>query len=113
MRKRAPLRTNTASPSRRWVAYVLLAAVVFLVVNPIFEAQDRMDNVVHFGSNGFLLIVLLIACAGAMLLKSLLWISPNTLGVFLPSPQTSAMRPTMREKLLCILSVDLQLPLRV
>lgn len=101
------------SRGQRWVACALLVFVVFLVVNPIFECGDRMDNVGHLGSNGFLLIALLIAWAGVLLLKSPRWISLNGLDVSLISPQFMVLHPKKCDKLPCIFGGDLLLPLRV
>lgn len=102
------------SLGQRIVACFLLALVVFLVVNPLWECHDHLDNLRHLGSNGFLLIVLLVACAGISLLKSLHWFSLNLLrGSLLLRPQSFSMSWQICDKLLCVLTGDLLLPLRI
>ncbi len=66
---------TTASPSwaQRIVACLLLSLVLFLIVNPIFECRDHLDNLAHLGSRGVLVTLLLVASAGTTLVKSVRW----------------------------------------
>ncbi len=64
-----------ANPSwaQRLVACLLLSLVLFLVVNPVFECRDHLDNLAHLGSRGVLVTLLLVASAGTTLVKSVRW----------------------------------------
>ena len=64
---------------RRIAACLLLLAVVaLLVVNPLWECRDHLDNLRHLGPNGFLALFLLFACAGITLFRSLPWRRPSS-----------------------------------
>ena len=54
----------------RIIAFLLLSLMTFMVVNPIFECQDHLDNLRHLGPHGVLVILLVVALAGVSLLKS-------------------------------------------
>ena len=54
----------------RVIAFLLLSLTTFLVVNPIFECQDHLDNLRHLGPHGVLLLLLVVGLAGVSLLKS-------------------------------------------
>ena len=95
------------------VACAMLAMVAFLVVNPLWECHDHLDDLRHLGPNGFLVIVLLVACAGIALLKSLHWFSLNKLCASLLSPQLFAIPRQACDTLRSILTGDLLLPLRI
>ncbi|HKR27683.1 MAG TPA: hypothetical protein VJS11_09510 [Acidobacteriaceae bacterium] len=60
--------------ARRIIAFLLLALVTFLIVNPIWECCDHLDNLRHLGPHGVLLILLAVALAGISLLKSMRWL---------------------------------------
>lgn len=117
MNKRGTMKTRAQASlclGQRIVACLLFAIVVFFVVNPVWECHDHMDNLRHFGSHhGFLVILLLVACAGISLLKSLRWFSLNLLRVSLFSPQLFAIPRQSCDKLRRILTGDLLLPLRI
>jgi hypothetical protein len=49
---------------------MLLSLVLILIVNPIFECHDHLDNLSHLGSRGVLVTLLLVASAGTTLVKS-------------------------------------------
>lgn len=66
-------RTRLSGAQRIVACLLLVMVVVFLVVNPLWECHDHLDNLRHLGPNGFLLIILLLACAGITLFKSLCW----------------------------------------
>lgn len=116
-RKHGTMRTHLPAKlflSQRIVACLLLALVAFVVVNPLWECHDHLDNLRHLGSNGFLLIILLVACAGISLLKPLHWFSLHLLRDSLSSPPQSFATPQQAcDKLLCVLTGDLLLPLRI
>jgi len=103
------------SRTQRVVACLLLVMVVaFLVVNPLWECHDHLDNLRHLGPNGVLLIILLLACAGITLFKSLcafglagLRTSPLSLHL------CGRHRLCTRGILPSIFSADLALPLRI
>lgn len=60
--------------AQRFIAFLLLALVSFLVVNPIWECHDHLDTLRHLGPHGVLIIVLMVALAGVSLLKSPRWL---------------------------------------
>jgi hypothetical protein len=67
------MRSGThGSPSwaQRVVACLLLSLVLILIVNPIFECHDHLDNLSHLGSRGVLVTLLLVASAGTTLVRS-------------------------------------------
>jgi hypothetical protein len=103
------------SREQRIVAFLLLTMVVaLLVVNPLLECHDHMDNLRHLGPNGILVMFLLFACAGICLLKSLLWFRPNgsrLLPLYLKVFSTRRLRT--HGSLSSISSADLLLPLRI
>lgn len=76
MRRR---RSNAMAPATRlsWkqrvIACLLLVLALFLVINPLWECHDHLDNLRHLGPHGVLLILLLVACAGVSLIKSFRW----------------------------------------
>lgn len=100
---------------QRIVACLLLAMVVaFLVVNPLWECHDHMDNFRHLGPNGVLMMILLFACAGITLFKSLRWFRVGVLRGLPLSPQLSATHRLHAHDILpSILSSDFLLPLRI
>ncbi len=59
---------------RRVVACWLLLLSLFLVINPLWECHDHLDDLRHLGPHGVLLIMLIVACAGISLIKSLDWL---------------------------------------
>ena len=72
---------------QRVIACLLLVLAVFLVINPLWECHDHLDNLRHLGPHGVLLILLLVACAGVSLIKSFLWSA-----LFLPTSTDRALR---------------------
>lgn len=60
--------------AQRTIAFLLLALVSFLVVNPIWEYHDHLDTLRHLGPHGVLIILLMVALAGVSLLKSPRWL---------------------------------------
>ena len=71
----------------------MLLLSFFLVLDPLWECHDHLDNLRHFGPHGALMIVLFVACAGILLLKS-----KNALGLLLLRIVAVLLRPlvTMR-----------------
>lgn len=113
-----PIHAHSAirlSRGQRIVACLLLVMVVgFLVVNPLCECHDHMDNLRHLGPNGVLMMILLFACAGITLFKSLRWFRVGVLRGLPLSPQLSAThRLYARNILPSVFSPDLLLPLRI
>jgi len=100
---------------QRTVACLLLVMVVaFLVINPLWECHDHMDNLRHLGPHGVLIMILLFACAGLTFFKSLHWFGLGALRSLPLSPQLSATRrPDAHNILPSIFSSDLLLPLRI
>jgi hypothetical protein len=93
MRKCGSIRIEdpaTRSLAQRIIACLLLLFVVFMVVNPICECHDHMDNLRHLGSHGFLVTLLLVVCAGISLVKLLRILSINALCSILRNPQSIA-----------------------
>jgi len=103
------------SRGQRIIACLLLVMVVaFLVVNPLWECHDHMDNLRHLGPNGILVMFLLFACAGISLFKSLRWCRPNgsrLLPLNLKLFATHLLHT--HSLLLAIFPADLLLPLRI
>jgi hypothetical protein len=101
--------------TQRVIACLLLVMVVaFLVVNPLWECHDHLDNLRHLGPNGVLLIILLFACAGITLFKSFCWFSLTGLRTLQLSPQLfRTHRLYARAMLPSVSPVDLLLPLRI
>ena len=103
------------SRGQRIVACLLLTMVVgLLVVNPLWECHDHMDNLRHLGPNGILVMFLLFACAGISLFKSLRWCRPNgsrLLPLNLKLFATHLLHT--HSLLLAIFPADLLLPLRI
>lgn len=104
---------TTHSLRQRIVACFLLVLVLFLIVNPIWECHDHLDNLRHLGSHGILIILLLVACAGLSLLKSLRWLSWNLLCSILLGCKARAVVRLAVQKPFCALVPDLPLPLRI
>jgi len=103
------------SRGQKIVACLLLVMVVgFLVVNPLWECHDHMDNLRHLGPHGMLMILLLFACAGITLFKScssFRFIGLRTLPF---NPQLLAMFRLHTGDILPLnFSDDLLLPLRI
>lgn len=103
------------SRCRRFVAFLLLVLVVaFLVVNPLWECHDHMDNLRHLGPHGMLMIFLLFACAGITLFRSLCWFSLSALRTLRLAPQLYAgLRPNHRGIVPPVFFDDAALPLRI
>ena len=55
---------------RRTVAFLLLSWVTLLVIDPIWECRQHLDNLRHLGPHGVLLVMLIVALAGVTLFKS-------------------------------------------
>ena len=88
--------------------------VAFLVVNPLWECHDHLDNLRHLGPNGVLLIILLVACAGITLFKSLCWFRLTGLRTLLQCSQLfGTHRLYDRFMLPSVFPADLALPLRI
>lgn len=56
--------------AQRLVAFFLSVLLVIMVVDPIWEIHDHLDDIRHLGAHGILLILLIVLCAGISLLKS-------------------------------------------
>lgn len=88
--------------------------VGFLVVNPLWECHDHMDNLRHLGPNGILGMFLLFACAGITLFKSLRWCCPSGSRLLLLNLKLFATHRLHTCGLFpSISSADLLLPLRI
>ncbi len=62
--------TRACSSARHIVSFLLLTLVTFVVVNPIWECHDHLDNLRHLGPHGVLMILLTLAVAAVLLLKA-------------------------------------------
>lgn len=104
-----------SSRIQRVIACLLLVMVVaFLVVNPLWECHDHLDNLRHLGPNGVLLIILLLACAGITLFKSVWWFRLTGLRSLLPDPELIDPRRTYELVIIPpVFPTDLVLPLRI
>ncbi len=110
LRNQAPDRPSWV---QRIIACLLLIFAVTVVVNPLWECHDHLDGLRHLGPNGILVIMLVVACAGLSLLKSLSWLSLSMLSLILRSSRTFAIVPLVSHKPFCALTSDLPLPLRI
>jgi hypothetical protein len=63
--------------AQRIVAFLLSMLVIFLIIDPLWECHDHLDNLRHLGAHGILLILLVVACSGISLLKSFSVAPPN------------------------------------
>lgn len=107
-------RTRLSRAQRIVACLLLVMVVVFLVVNPLWECHDHLDNLRHLGPNGVLLIILLLACAGITLFKSLWWFRLTGLRTLPLNLQLfGTHRLCARGMLASILPVDLLLSLRI
>uniref|UniRef100_A0A7V5CSE2 Uncharacterized protein n=1 Tax=Acidobacterium capsulatum TaxID=33075 RepID=A0A7V5CSE2_9BACT len=59
---------------QRLLACGMLLLAAFLVLDPLWECADHLDDLRHLGPHGMLIILLLVACAGISLLKTFQWI---------------------------------------
>lgn len=59
---------------QRILALLMLLLTFFLVINPLWECHDHLDDLRHLGPHGLLVILLLVACAGISLLKTFQWL---------------------------------------
>lgn len=78
MRPNRNASSTIPSWKQRILACLMLLLSLFLVLDPLWECQDHLDDLRHFGPHGALMIVLIVACAGILLLKS-----KNALGLLL------------------------------
>jgi hypothetical protein len=77
MRMREAIQTmvkRAGSSARHIISFLLLTLVTFLVVNPIWECHDHLDNLRHLGPHGLLIILLTVAVAAIPLLKAACWL---------------------------------------
>ncbi len=92
----------------------MLLLSLFLVIDPLWECHDHLDNLRHFGPHGALMIVLVVACAGIILLKS-----KSALGLLLLRIVAALLRPIAlaRASAACIITTlafaTLPPPLRI
>jgi hypothetical protein len=73
---------------QRIVALLLFVLSSFMVIDPLWECHDHLDNLRHLGPHGMLVILLLVACASISLLKTFQW-----LGLFLRPIIAGMLRP--------------------
>lgn len=110
----AHFRTRRSRDQRIIAGVLLVLVVVFLVLNPLWECHDHMDNLRHLGPHGMLMIFLLFACAGITLFQSCCLFRAAGLRTSLLEPQRSAAFILhTRDTLLLIFSADLLVPLRI
>ncbi|MHB1022041.1 MAG: hypothetical protein ACYC46_05075 [Acidobacteriaceae bacterium] len=93
---------------------LLLLVIAFLLVNPLWECHDHLDNLRHMGPHGVLMLFLLFACAGITLFTSLRWFNLGRLRIVQLIPQCfAAHRLTGQDILPSTTFFDLPLPLRI
>ena len=100
---------------QHFVASVLLIMVVaFLVINPLWECHDNLDNLRHLGPHGILVVFLLFACAGITLFRSLCWFRLTGVPIRLQCPKLFGL-PWAYELVtpLFVVPTDSVLPLRI
>jgi hypothetical protein len=73
---------------QRIVALLLFVVSMFMVIDPLWECHDHLDNLRHLGPHGVLMILLVVACASVSLLKSFQW-----LGLILAAIIAGKLRP--------------------
>lgn len=99
--------------SRQIIAAGLLLVVAFIVVNPLCECYDHMDNLRHLGSHGILIVLLMVALAGISLLQSLHWfLLPFVSSIVLQLPWSCPIRISTSRFLFALSECSI-LPLRV
>jgi len=113
-----PIQAQTHTRSnrrRRMLAGFLLAMMVtLLVLNPLWECHDHLDNLRHLGPNGFLVMFLLFACAGMTLFKAIRWGRPGGSQVLpLNLDLFASDHLNLPESFSSFVSADLVLPLRI
>jgi hypothetical protein len=100
---------------RRWIAGLLLGLMItLLVLNPLWECHDRLDNLRHLGPHGFLVMFLLFACAGITLFQAIRWGRPG--GSQLMPLHLNILASDARglsHPVCSFVSADLVLPLRI
>lgn len=108
-------RQTRSSYSRRLIAgFLLTMMVTLLVLNPLWECHDHLDNLRHLGPNGFLVMFLLFACAGITLFKAIQWGRPSGSQVLPLNPNLfPSDRLNLPESFSSFVSADLVLPLRI
>ena len=99
--------------ARRIIAYLLLVVVSFLVFNPLWECCDHLDNLRHLGSNGILVILLLVAAAGLTLVKTLRWIWLSLVSFRLEISPSHMISRSLSANFQISLCIDPALPLRI
>ncbi|TCK75888.1 uncharacterized protein DUF1625 [Acidipila rosea] len=98
---------------QRIIACLLLTLAVTVIVNPLWECHDHLDSLRHLGPHGILVIMLMVACAGLSLLKSLRWLWLSMVCSVLQPSQTIVLGLVVSQKPLCALTSELPLPLRI
>ena len=88
MRPKRIASSTLPSWKQRILACLMLLLSLFLVFDPLWECHDHLDNLRHFGPHGALMIVLIVACAGILLLKS-----KSLLGLLLLRIVAALLRP--------------------
>lgn len=84
-----------------------------MVVNPIFECRDHMDNLRHLGAQGFLTILLQVVCAGILFIKLLSRLSLDVACSLLRTPLSVAVgRPAFGSAVFATI-LGPPLPLRI
>ncbi len=59
---------------QRIVALLLFVLLSLLVIDPLWECHDHLDNLRHLGPHGMLVVILVIACASISLLRVFQWL---------------------------------------
>jgi hypothetical protein len=116
MRLKALIQTLTkgASPfAQRIVALLLLTLVTFLVIDPVWECQDHLDNLRHLGPHGVLLILLAVALAGVSLIRSMRSLLVSFASSILMYLESEAVHRPLVGALVCSLVPEAGPPLRI
>jgi hypothetical protein len=69
--------STMCSLAQRFVAFMLSLLIMVVVIDPIWECHDHLDDLRHLGPHGLLLFLLIVACAGISLIKTFILAQPN------------------------------------
>lgn len=105
--------TAKISWKQRILGCLLLLLAAFLAMEPLWECHDHLDNLIHLGPHGVLVILLLIACTGISLLESLNWLALHLLSVIVDRLLPIAVARPVSSRFSCVSFTALPPPLRI
>lgn len=98
---------------QRIIGCFLLFLAAFFVIDPLWECHDHLDNLRHLGPHGALVILLLVACTGTSLLKSLNWLALHLLSAIVERLRPIAVARPASSHSFCVSFTALPPPLRI